>query len=399
MSQKISFLIVDDESSIVMTLNTIISKSFPNCEIHTAYDGVTGWNKLNEHHPSIVLSDLNMPGMDGLELCKKVREKQEYNDIYFVILTAIADKEKRLQALESGADDFIPKPFSADELRAKLRSAFRITNLQNTIKRENKLLTELTKQLENDFNDMKNLSVKFMQARIPASTEMMHNISKASMWIAKEIGNMDEHELMDIDIAASLSYAGKVLLPDELIKTPVMMNGRPSHHLMFQVPTSAKEIISSVGRFENAGKLLYHLYENFDGSGIPDRLQSWQIPLGSRIIRVALEFYEIRYLSSKSSREVIEIISRESKRLYDNQIVVLMEQYISTDGSEDKNVKEKAINLQELEVGMILARDIVTTSGFKLMTAGTVVRAEAIKKVIAHSSSDSILGNIVIKNP
>jgi len=76
-------------------------------------------------------------------------------------------------------------------------------------------------------------------------------------------------------------------LPDRLFELPVYSEGNVSDPLMYQIPIVARNIISGIPRLEKVGDILYHIYENMDGTGFPDKLQSWQIPLESRILRVA----------------------------------------------------------------------------------------------------------------
>lgn len=339
--ESISFLIADDEQFVTVALSTLIKKAFPDHPIHVCHNGSDAWNLIQSVHPRIVLSDVSMPGLDGFQLLEKVRNHPQLNDIYFIIITANVDKDSKLQALEHGADDYITKPFSSEELLARIRSASRYVQLQMKLIEENKLLNELAKALEQDIKDMAMLAVKFLQARLPASADMLKEVAKASVWIAKQIGGFDREQLQDIEIAAYLSQSGKVFLPDELVKSPVMIAGRPTNKIMFNVPVSARDIVSSVARFADVGKILYHVYENFDGSGFPDRLQSWQIPMSSRIIRVALDFEEIKQRTlKKTDDEILAMISSEANRLYDKRIVILLEQFFATIESKGEGSKE-----------------------------------------------------------
>ncbi len=397
--ETISFLIADDEQFITVALSTLIKKAFPECPIHIADNGNDAWALTQSVHPKIIISDIGMPGLNGFQLLEKVRNHSTLNDVYFIILTANVEKGEKVKALERGADDYITKPFSSEELLARIRSASRYVQLQMKLFEENKLLNELAKALEQDFKDMAMLAVKFLQARLPSSTDMLKRVAQTSVWIAKQIGGFEREQMQDIEIAAYLSQSGKVFLPDELIKSPVMINGRPTNKLMFNVPVSAREIVSSISRFKEVGKILYHLYENFDGSGFPEHLQSWQIPMPSRIIRVALDFEEISQRTMKKSpKEIFDIISAESNRLYDKRVVILLEQYFATIGSKEKTSIEKAVQLYELEEGMILSRDIITNSGIKLMPSGAVLKDNIIKKIFSHNSTDPIIGNIFVKN-
>lgn len=397
MSSNISILIVDDEKAILLTLEKLISKTFPELKIYTAENGKDAWDIIVAHHPNIVISDINMPIMDGMQLLIKVRANEEYNDIVFILLTGNTEVSERIKALDKGADEFITKPIVSVALEARIRSALRIVKLQQQMKEENQLLIELAEELEKDIHDMALLAVKFMQARIPTSQEMLSRVADASVWIAKQLGKFTDDEIRDIEIAAFLSQAGRMTLPDHLLKQPIMVDGKPSDPIMMQVPNAAREIVSGVRRFADIGKILYSLYENFDGSGFPQRLQSWQIPFAARIIRVALDYEEMKARTGKKGSEVINLLKTFSNRLYDPRVVVLLEQYIYTHEKDLQNPNEVAVLLSDLKDGMILARDIITENNLKLLPAGAVLKKPIIDRIIAHNATDPILGNIYVK--
>jgi response regulator RpfG family c-di-GMP phosphodiesterase len=395
--EKISILIVDDEEPILLGLRALINNAFPKVKILTTDNGNRAWQMINSYHPQIIISDLYMPGQTGLQLCKNLRDNDDFDDVVFIILTANTDKDRRLKALELGADDFLTKPFSKQEIIAKIKSAMRLVKMQNQLQEENQLLIELADELEKSFQDIIKLAVKFLQARIPASEDMLRRIANASVWIAEQFGEFEREQIRDIDIAANLCYTGKIFLPDHLLNTPIMDQGRPTNSLMFQVPNSAREIVSSVPRFKDVGNILYHLFENYDGSGFPGRLKKWQIPLPSRIIRVPLDYEEYRQKTKKSKEDVIEYIAAGINRLYDKRVVALFEQYIKTEIAFETGMVDRAVNLNELKDGMMLSRDIITNSGMKIMAAGTILDDRYIKKIFAHNTNDPILGHIFVK--
>jgi len=392
-----TFLVIDDDDMTVSALNTLINKSFLNSIVYSATDGNEGWELVQRHHPSIVICDISMPGINGLQLCKMVRDKKELNDIYFMILTATHDKSQRIRALEDGADDFINKPVSSEELLARLRSATRLVGMNKKIREEFSLMNELADELEKDIADMKAYAMSFQQARIPKSVEVTERIAKASVWIANTLGDISNEDILDLELAAHFCFTGKTFLPDNLLNTPVMNNGTATNNLMYQVPVVARNIVSSVRRFKDSGMILYNMFENFDGSGFPAKLKSWQIPIGSRILRVVYDFEENKSYYHQSPKQVIETLYRESKRLYDYKVVVLMEQYLAVTKSYSDFVNERAVNLQELENGMVASRDIITTNGLKLVSAGVVLHEDIIKKLISHNTSDPILGHVFVQ--
>ncbi len=398
MSPKRKILLVDDEQSVLTTVSRMIEQFYRDVSVFTCTDGNEAWEYIQDRHPSIVILDISMPKMDGRQLTVKIRANKEYDDIYILILSADTEYSTRLEMLEKGADDYLTKPVNSVEMQARLKSAFRICDLKARMKEENQLLLQLADELERDIQDMLNLAVKFLQARIPLSFDILRLTAQSSVWMAKQLEDFDEEQLRDIEIAAYLSHAGRIFLPDDMLKLSVMTDGKPTNDMMYQIPVSGFEIVSSVKRFEDAAGIIRHVYENMDGSGIPDRKKSWQIPLGSRIIRVALDFYEKRFLTDTAPMKIISGIHKEENHIYDQRAVILFDQWVRNHDKDLYDPNERAIKISELEPGFMIARDIVTYSGLKLAPLGTVLTQRNIRMIISHNTSDPILGNIYIKS-
>jgi HD-GYP domain-containing protein (c-di-GMP phosphodiesterase class II) len=167
--------------------------------------------------------------------------------------------------------------------------------------------------------------------------------------------------------------------------------------LIFQLHNFAHKIISDVPRLKNVSNIHYHIYENIDCTGFPDKLQSWQIPLKSRVLRVVLDYYDImRYKRIKSS-DTLEILKKYSNQLYDQRVVILFEQYVLSILKLEGEIYEISLSLQNLQEGMQLSRDIYTNNGLKLLNAGSYLTDVIIKRLIDHNTTDPILGFIYIK--
>ncbi len=393
----LSFLIIDDEPTIIVTLQSIITRAFPNAALYTASNASDGWGILQDKTPSIVVCDLQLPGMTGIELCKKVRGSEILRETYFIIITASTVKEQRIEALEAGADDYLNKPLTTEDLTAKLRSAIRIVQMQVHLRNENIKLVQASQQLERDYEEMVQLSIGFLQSRFAQTIPMLGRVTKTVQWIAKQFGEFSETERKEIEYASQLCYVGKLFLPDTLMYYPISIDGKPSHELMTQVPHSAKMILSAVKRFDNIGDVLHKMHENFDGSGFPDRLQSWQIPMAARILRVVLDFEELRDRTRRTPQDAFAYIQRGAKRLYDNRVVLLLGEYISRNSGALTQSTSRPVQLQDLMEGMVLARDVYTNSGMKLLPADATLSSNTIAKVLSHASTDPIIGNIYVK--
>ena len=128
-SQEVSMerrkvLVVDDESSITRTLRaSFLANGY---DVRTAQDGISGLQVLEDWGPELIITDLAMPEMDGIELCRRVRA---FSTIPIILLSVQEDTSSKIAALDAGADDYVTKPFSIDELLARVRTALRRLDL------------------------------------------------------------------------------------------------------------------------------------------------------------------------------------------------------------------------------------------------------------------------------
>lgn len=117
---KKTILVVDDDYRTVDLVKIYLQRDGYN--VVTAYDGNEALNKFKESHPHLVVLDLMLPGIDGMEICRILRQE---SDVPIIMLTARTQDEDKLKGLDSGADDYITKPFSPGELAARVRAVFR----------------------------------------------------------------------------------------------------------------------------------------------------------------------------------------------------------------------------------------------------------------------------------
>ena len=116
-------LVVDDEPQITRVLRTVLSSQ--GYQVRTAAEGEAALTNFTEWRPELVITDLYMPHMDGVELCRRIRAM---SNVPIIVLSVKGEERTKVEALDSGADDYVTKPFGMDELLARVRAALRRKN-------------------------------------------------------------------------------------------------------------------------------------------------------------------------------------------------------------------------------------------------------------------------------
>lgn len=129
---RVKVLIVDDEPEVLELIAEMIAAI--GHEPVLADDGRRAWGVFSSDSVRVVITDWSMPGMDGLELVRRIRGAKRVRYTYVIVLTAFGGPDAYLEGMEAGADDFVTKPVSPDELRVRLRVAERILGLQDDVK-------------------------------------------------------------------------------------------------------------------------------------------------------------------------------------------------------------------------------------------------------------------------
>src|SRR5262245_59368290 len=119
-------------------------------EVTTARDGDEAWRFFEQHDFPLVISDWVMPGVDGIELVRRIRSCPRPGYVFIILLAASSHRQEVVEGLAAGADDFVTKPFDRAELRVRLRSGERILGLEQALIERNRVLLERNRQMEDD---------------------------------------------------------------------------------------------------------------------------------------------------------------------------------------------------------------------------------------------------------
>ncbi len=147
MVDEIKILIAEDDVIPRKFLLKMLS-NFWEGPILVAEDGIQAWELMQKEFASLLIIDWMMPGLTGIELCKKIREANFGRYAYIILLTAKDEQQDILEGLNAGADDYVRKPFNTQELQLRIKAGLRVINLENQLASKNKQLKSLNEKLE-----------------------------------------------------------------------------------------------------------------------------------------------------------------------------------------------------------------------------------------------------------
>jgi sigma-B regulation protein RsbU (phosphoserine phosphatase) len=149
----IRHVLVVDDSKLQRKILSVALKRW-GFDVVEAASGAEALQRAAERRPDLVLSDWMMPGMSGLELCKKIRLQDGDDYTYFILLTSKSEKEEVARGLDSGADDFLTKPVDSNELRARISAGERLIEMQRSMAQANRALSETLGELQTLYNNI-----------------------------------------------------------------------------------------------------------------------------------------------------------------------------------------------------------------------------------------------------
>ncbi len=396
----IPFCLVEKNESTKTSLKKVIERVFRKSPIFTVDDGIECWDLVQKFNDlMIIVANYLEDQFHTEQMVKNIRESEDpkIRNIFIIFITSNSNAELNFKALQVGADDFINKPFLIDEVIAKFNNAYRIMHLYKEIYKRDSVIGDLREELRQDTLRMRDLLYLFECLRIPDGADRIYRITEIALWIANEYEPQNTYLQNLIKDSAKLCFIGRLVLPERNIGEIPTQNGFLKNEKMEKIPLFAKELFTYFRSFEDVADVVIHIYENYDGSGLPDKLEKGNIPLASRILRVVIDYDD--YFSQKKfeTNKIVSMLEAESRRLYDFRVVVLLDQYLAYRSSLLKVPTERPIEPDELKEGMTLSRNIVTESGLKIAVAGTLLNSENVERIQNICKTDPIIGKIYIK--
>ena len=233
-------------------------------------NGEMGLRAIVEYAPQLVLLDLSLPGMDGFEICRRLRSDPLTATLPVIVITAHTSMEDMVAALDAGADDFLTKPVQQVELLARMRSAMRLRRAITSLERATQIVAALANAVE-----AKDLGL------VHHCRWLAHHAAR----VGASVGLRNE-ELEAVAYGALLHDVGKIGVPEHLLRKEGPLS-EDEWILMRRHPEIGERICRPLRASRIFAPIIRHHHERFGGDGYPDGLRGDRIPLGARIVTIA----------------------------------------------------------------------------------------------------------------
>ena len=261
-------LVVDDVAANRELLEALLDDL--GHDVRTVNDGEAALAAVAAEEPDLILLDIEMPKLDGLTVCRRIKDDPRHRLVPVVLLTARSDRATRLDGLTAGADDFLTKPFDANELLIRTKVLLRDRSLNIRLDAADSVLLAMGRAVE---------------ARDNYTVHHAERVGAEAAAVARALG----FDAEDVDIVyrgGVLHDLGKIAVRDAILLKPGALTNEEFAIMRTHAAEGAR-ICEPLHSTEHYVPIIRHHHERWDGGGYPDGLAGDSIPIGARIVAVA----------------------------------------------------------------------------------------------------------------
>ena len=294
-----TILIADDHEASRVGLEGLLS--LEGYTVVTADDGEKALAEFQRVQPDLLLLDVNMPKISGMEVCRRLKGNPQTFLVPIVLITALTAIEDRVNGIDAGADDFLTKPVEREQLLARVRSLLRQKAYTDELERAESVLFALARSIE---------------GKDPYTEGHCERLSDYSARLAEYMG-LPGNQIKALRRAGIVHDIGKVAVPDSILLKPAKLT-RSERLILRRHPVVGERICAPLKSFQLVLPIIRHHHEKMNGSGYPDGLKGEQIPLTARVLQI-VDVYDALttkrpYKRALSVEEALRMIRKEIKK-------------------------------------------------------------------------------------
>jgi putative two-component system response regulator len=260
-------LVADDTESVRSLFDKLLTSD--GHDVVSVSDGVDALEAVHHHHPDVILLDVNMPEMDGLEVCRRLKADPATRLTPIVMVTGQSDLSDRLKGIEAGADEFLSKPVHPQELRVRVRSLSRVKHLIDELDSAEAAFVALALTIE---------------ARDPSTNGHCERLAHHAVRLGRALG-LDGEDLDALRRGGYLHDVGKVGVPDAVLLKAGPLT--PDEFAMMKRHTEIGDALCApLQSLRRVRPIIRGHHERLDGSGYPDRLRGDEVPMLAHIVGI-----------------------------------------------------------------------------------------------------------------
>src|SRR3982074_1823806 len=262
-----TILVADDQAANRELLEELLTAQ--GCKVITVPDGAAALEELTRTQVDLVLLDVMMPHLNGFEVCEKIKSNPDSYLIPVILITALSDKQDRIEGIKSGADDFLTRPLDRTELLARVRSLLQLKLRTDELERAESVLFTLARSIE---------------GKDPYTHGHCERLAEYSARLGEQL-NLAEEQLVALRRAGIVHDVGKIAIPDAILLKPGRLTPE-EWRIIREHSVIGERICAPLKSFRHVLPIIRHHHEKLDGSGYPDGLQGAAIPVTARVLQI-----------------------------------------------------------------------------------------------------------------
>ncbi|MGH7775642.1 MAG: response regulator [Candidatus Dormibacterales bacterium] len=243
------------------------------CDVRSEADGPAALSSVRERPPDLLLLDVVLPGVDGFDICRRLKNEPGTRLLPIVLVTSLDRPEHRVQGLEAGADDFLVKPIQRVELTARVRSLLRLKAVYDRLDDAERVIVALARAVE---------------AKDLHTEDHTERVGHAARRLGVVVG-LEGAVLDDLYWGGIIHDIGKIGVPDAILLKPGRLTPEEWAVMRSHV-VIGEDIARPLRSAANLLPIIRHHHEKIDGTGYPDGLKGEDIPIAARVVAICDAF-------------------------------------------------------------------------------------------------------------